>query len=137
VAVIAHTPPAYLIPLLAQAAIDYPIAETGTVRAPHLLTLLYMFRLKLFYGHLGPLPHPTSQGIGIPLPVDDARDAGVDEHLRADDTGEVGTVEDGAIDGDPVIGSLDDGVLLGVQSPTEFVTLARWYPHLIPQAAHL
>ena len=53
----------------------------------------------------------------VRVPVDDARDAGVDQHLRAVDARQVRDVTRGAPGRDAVQGGLDDGVRLRVDRP--------------------
>ena len=49
----------------------------------------------------------------------------------------VGAVKRCVFDGDAVIGSLDNGVLLGMYSPTQFMTLSRGNIELLSQTSHL
>ncbi len=41
------------------------------------------------------------------------------------------------IEADAMEGGLDDDILLGVNSPADFMPLSRWYTELIPEATKL
>jgi hypothetical protein len=67
----------------------------------------------------------------------DLPDACVDQDLGAQDTGLVGNIIDRPLNGYAMHCGLDDGVLLRVEAPAKFVTLAGWHSFLFPQAAYI
>lgn len=67
------------------------------------------------------------------MPVDYFLNSGVDQHLGTKHAGMVGTVECAAAKSDAVQSALNNRVLLGMNSPAKFMTLARWNMTLFPE----
>ena len=66
-------------------------------------------------GDAGLLQEAAAVVVGVSPDIDDALDAGVDDHFGAGEAGLMRDVDHAAVGADAVEGGLDDGVLFGVE----------------------
>jgi hypothetical protein len=123
--------------ILALAGINDFAFRMITEWAFHLSVCCLLLSMKFFDFDSRFFQHLCSQGIGIAFFIDDSFNPCIDDHFGTDHAGVVRAVKRCPLNSHAMVGGLNDCILLGMETPAEFMSLSRRDVQLLAKAASI